>query len=584
MNEQVERKLCSNLKCKRLLFSRLCKAITYSVISQVVYLVVFLFLMNFTILHPLRWLNLTIATFTSLATWLYFLPIFMIIFFQGVICSREYVYETPYKTTRISRILNFLQPRNLALVTLHVSTGGLIVWLYLSLLGGNYGFYLRNCGEKYCLVEEQFFLLLNGFWIGSYYFFRNYGKDVNITFPILQQCKLLMIKAHVLNKLKQAATESLWPTFYFVLIYYYKGVQMREWIMSVFGLGLEKESLRIFDLVNSPLLIYSWMFSTLFIYTMLCMRLYFEIFLTEQWAFPLDTDYPEVLTLKDALPLNNYPIVQHLACLDLYNLAIWDPARRQQIFTLSTFGGHPHTWNSILEEILKLVTEFSSNLNKATDIISKDGNIKPQEEIKQEAFKLAQPLFTEPSNPYSPIRNMALPRQQSVNIIQITYNKYFTDLKTFIKSITIDKYNNFVGSVKNSKVVRYFFAEIPEYRINFLLAKGQPIIWAVQGLSYLVTASFDEDKYGVVQKDLPVIATTLITLKQNLDKLSKVSFVNRRIPQDEQVRVKLRNSLRSAVRRSLYNITNIFGPYLSQIPLSKDVQQQMLAFSTFREC
>lgn len=578
---------------KETLLWKLINAVCCSVLSQVVYLMVFLFTMNFSVLQPITWLKLTISTMVSLNTWLFLVPLSAIIFAQGVICSKDYVYESPYKTTRFLKMLSIFSMRNLFMVMLHAMTGGLIVWLYLTLLGGKYGAIYRSCeGFRSCFVEEYFFMLLNGMWIGLFYFLKtNYSQEVNIIFPVIQQRKFLTVKSNMLTKLRQAANEAIWPTLYFIILYYYKGVQLREWITYNSGLSLEKDPIDIFDFVNSPLLLFSWLFSTLFIYTILCMRLYFEVFLTEQWMFPIESESPHILTLKEAVSMNDFPIIQHLACLDFYNLAIWDMTRRQQLFTLSQPGGHPHNWNQILEEVLKLITDFSSNLNKATDaILSPECVEKPIEELEKSEFLPRSPLFPTSTETilksppmYSPIRNMALPIQEPVNIVEVRYNKFLLDAKDLIRSLTVDKFNNLVSAAKKKLGVQYLFGEVPESRIYFLLSKGQPVIWAVQGLSFLVSASFEEDKYGVVQKDIPVIATSLVTLKQNLDKLNKVSFVNRKTLQGETLRIQLKNSLRTAVRRSLYNICNTFGPFLTQIPLNKDVHQQLISFMNYRE-
>lgn len=575
-----------NVGCKEMLLWKLIYAVMCSVMSQVLFLIVFLFAMNFSILQPFVWVQLTIKTVTSFQTWLYLIPLSVIIFAQGVICSKEYVYENVYKTTRFLKFISFFSLRNLVMITLHILTGGLIVWLYLALLGGKYGSTYKIIENRRVLVEESFFMLMNGFWIGLYYFIKTYYvNERSIIFPIIQQRKFLVIKSNIFSKLYQAGHEAIWPTIYFIVIYYYKGVKLREWIRTNLNLSLEKESINLFDFVNSPLLIYSWLFSLLFIFTILCMRLYFEVFLTEQWTFPIESEFSHILTLKEGIAMNHYPIVQHQACLDLLKLSTWDPVRRQQLFTLSQPGGHPHNWNALLNEVLKLINDFSSDLNKAVDAILLPliPNLTKVDKVEKDAtsFEKQEPLFKSYS---SPIRNMALPKEEpAVDIIQVTYNQVLMDVKNFIKSITVDKLKNLVGIIKKRSGYQYLFGDVPESRIYFLLSKGQPVIWAVQGLSFLSTASFSEDKYGVVQKDLVVIITNLILLKQNLDKLNKVSFVNRKSMQGEPIRMQLKTALRTAVRRSLYNIGNTFGEYVGQIPLTKEVNQQMQAFVSYRE-
>ena len=59
------------------------------------------------------------------------------------------------------------------------------------------------------------------------------------------------------------------------------------------------------------------------------------------------------------------------------------------------------------------------------------------------------------------------------------------------------------------------------YKFFFLITLGHPycyiglmVIFSCAGLSNLVAASYEEDKYGVVQKCLPDILLTLLSLHE----------------------------------------------------------------------
>lgn len=577
---------------KDILLWKLIYAVICSVLSQVIFLLMFIFVLNMNVFQPFNWITSSFTILTSLSTILCLLPLGSIIFAQGIICSKNYVFESPYRSNRIMKILGTFSFRNLVILLLHIITGVLIVWLYLNLIGGNGSFY-NECNKNYCVVEETFLLLLNGFWIGLFYFFKKYvSKEKSIQFPVIQQGKYLSVKLR--NRLKQALKEAVWPTVYFLIIYYYRGGYIRDSFTLFFNMPLDKKPLNFWDICNSMLLVYSWLFSTLFIFTMLSMEFFFELFLTEHWKFPILTDSDDsVLKLKNALQMNNIPIVQHLACLDLYILSLWDPVRRQQLFTLSQPGGHPHTWNGVVQEILKLLKDFSSEISQATDailtpeIITKPMHI-PKEDAKLENsyYNFHQPMLNETilRNPYhSPLRNMSLQRREEIDFVNITQNDVFTNTIDSLKKTTISKFNQIVDTIKRRSGLQYLIGDLPESRIYFLLRKGQPIIWAIEGLSQIVTASFTEDKYGVVQKDLPVIITVLMNLKQNLDKLNKLTVVNRRSSQADVYKTQLKVALRTAVRRSLYNMCNVFGKHLSQIPLSKEVGQQLQNFMLYKE-
>jgi nucleoporin NDC1 len=137
--------------------------------------------------------------------------------------------------------------------------------------------------------------------------------------------------------------------------------------------------------------------------------------------------------------------------------------------------------------------------------------------------------------------------------------------------------------ILNSSVVIFLFGELPEKRLrHMLVTKGQLVIWTTQSLALLASASFEEDSYGVVQKDLPAIITALLQLKQILDKLLKAGSYKKSYRND-RFDIKMKNALRSAVKRSLYRIAVTFGQYLNELPLSNDSLQQMQNFLKFKE-
>ena len=62
-------------------------------------------------------------------------------------------------------------------------------------------------------------------------------------------------------------------------------------------------------------------------------------------------------------------------------------------------------------------------------------------------------------------------------------------------------------------------------------AKSQLVIWAVEGLSNLISASVFEDRFGVVQKQLPKILSAMLNLQQTVERHKVVLLV---MHQDQQ--------------------------------------------------
>lgn len=147
------------------------------------------------------------------------------------------------------------------------------------------------------------------------------------------------------------------------------------------------------------------------------MKFFFNLFLTEPVEFPLFNTSEHSFSLQQSMIMSDFPIVQSLACLDLYNLAQWSKSRRQAFYTLSQPGGHPHNWNNIVNNVLKLFTEYIELLNKSTETTDTE--------------KLSKPVVTQVPNSYlssfqSPdrfrnLRNMSLICSSDLDVVDVTH-------------------------------------------------------------------------------------------------------------------------------------------------------------------
>lgn len=88
-----------------------------------------------------------------------------------------------------------------------------------------------------------------------------------------------------------------------------------------------------------------------------------------------------------------------------------------------------------------------------------------------------------------------------------------------------------VGHFKKKPIIAFVWGDLPEAKRRQTFAKAEPIIYLIEGkstfwfqclikiqlkileylgLSHLIAASFSEDQYGVVQKDLPDLLSMLL--------------------------------------------------------------------------
>ncbi|KAJ9587601.1 hypothetical protein L9F63_018983 [Diploptera punctata] len=317
------------------------------------------------------------------------------------------------------------------------------------------------------------------------------------------------------------------------------------------------------------------------------LKLFFQVHLTERIVFPITANFgnSNSLVLHQALALTDLPVIQYLGFFDLKNLAEKNQSRREELFTLSQPGGHPYNWNAIVIECLKLVKTFTEDLNKA------NSDVQPAMESKKEYFPMSN-IATSPNTlNMSGMRNLRLrsPASPNASILQ-TPNMLHAQSgnvniqaprEPLIKILRLH-WAQFIDLLCKKPVICFIFGEIPDAKVRYHLAQAQPVIWAVQGLARLSAASFKEDSYGVVQKDLPEIITALLQLKLALDKLQKIGNYKKSQKMDD-FELKMKSALRSAVKRSLYCICIEFGDYVKELKLSKDVHQQLQPYLLFRE-
>lgn len=568
-----------NNNFKEVLLKKLSYAVTCSVLSHLIVICMYIFIINFSV-QPLQWLRQTLSTLTSFTTWLHLIPFASIIFAQIMICARDYVLKGTCQLTRFRRFISVFSVRTFLLGLLHVAVGGVGVWLYLSLSESQYQNLYSSCKDNHqCLVEGSFFMILSGLWTGIYVFVQVCLSDKNLIFSVIQQHKLLQFKARFLPLLKESKEAAFYPTAYFFLIYYSSGSYLRDLFAQSFKLHVQEENLSIL------LYGYVWIFATLYLLNMNLMCFFFELFLTEPIEYPITTMYDTEASLSEGFFLNNMPILQHLACLDMYLLSMWSPQRRQFLFTLSQPGGHPHTWNRLIQGALQLINEFTHTLDKSADaLLTKDEKPKPVMDKPETPFKSTlyiqqQPSISQVKQKYPNMRNISISslQQQDPTMIQHQQNMN-ASLTSGTSEHPREKLNRFLETLKSFRAIKYLFGELPEVQIQHCLRNGQLIVWTTQGLTNIAVASFTEDPYGIVQKDLPVLITSLIELKQSIEKLNKVPMFSRKGPGFDYFSFKMKNSVNTAVKRSLCNICLTFGSYLQDIPLKRDIALQLQCY------
>ncbi|CAH2267414.1 jg20312 [Pararge aegeria aegeria] len=445
--------------------------------------------------------------------------------------------------------------------------------LYSSLAKSNFNVLKKKC-ENYdgqCLIEQSLFLQIGGMWMGLYYFSRShlFGAAV-LTFPHIYQEKFQQIKLVISNILSMGFQHSITPVVYYCVFYYIWGSKPRSVVSDVYSLYLEDPPLdNIISLISSGIWIGLWFYTSLFFISTYTMKTVFNIVLTEPMKFPIDSNTH--MTLATALS-QRLQFTSYLGALDLKNMSMTDPSRRGQTFMLSQPGGHPKNWNNLLEKCLYIINEF----NKELDSINSDSYTAEVDAKSQNGFNKVLP--DTPPQYTGSLRNMA----QSPQLLELKKHDKKTVDNTFATAVK-EEFNSFIQKLCQKPGINYFFGELVDTKLKFILIQAQPVMWTCEGLANIVSSSLKEDKYGVTQHDLPTVLSAFVSLKQNLDKLTKPGLVPRKHILNDALAIKIRSALLSSVKRSLYKIVLTFSKYIHEIPLDPEIQTAIQPFILCKE-
>ncbi|XP_016341680.1 nucleoporin NDC1-like isoform X1 [Sinocyclocheilus anshuiensis] len=137
-------------------------------------------------------------------------------------------------------------------------------------------------------------------------------------------------------------------------------------------------------------------------------------------------------------------------------------------------------------------------------------------------------------------------------------------------------------------LIMYLFNKLPEASSQALFADSQAHIWALQGLSHLVAASFSEDQFGVVQTTLPNILSCLVVLLEAVDRHFKLPHASSKpvrtiCSMGDSTYKTLRFLLRAVLKTTIYKITTTFGEHLNAVNISTEHRKRLQQFLEFKD-
>ncbi|XP_030768932.1 nucleoporin NDC1 isoform X2 [Rhinopithecus roxellana] len=604
----------------RVLGWRIVASIVWSVLLLPLCTTVFIIFSRIDLFHPVQWLSDSFSDLYSSYVIFYLLLLSVVIIIISIFNVEFYAVVPSIPCSRLALIGKIIHPQQLMHSFIHAAMGMVMAWCAAVITQGQYSFLVVPCtgtnsfgspAAQTCLNEYHLFFLLAGAFMGYSYSLLYFVNNMNyLPFPIIQQYKFLRFRRSLLLLVKHSCVESLFLVRNFCILYYFLGYVPKAWISTAMNLHIDEQVHRPLDtvsgLLNLSLLYHVWLCGVFLLMTWYISWILFKIYATEAHVFPVQPPFAEGSDecLPKVLNSNPPPIIKYLALQDLMLLSQYSPSRRQEVFSLSqpeeTTFQTPKSSQMLRPSVPPLVKTslFSSKLS-TPDVVSPLGTpfgssvmnrmagifdvntcygspqspqlIRRGPRLWTSASDQQMPEFSNPSPSTSISAEGKTMRQPSV-IYSWIQNKR-EQVKNFLSKRVL---------------IMYFFSKHPEASIQAVFSDAQMHIWALEGLSHLVAASFTEDRFGVVQTTLPAILNTLLTLQEAVDKYFKLPHASSKPPRisgslvDTSYKT-LRFAFRASLKTAIYRITTTFGEHLNAVQASAEHQKRLQQFLEFKE-
>uniref|UniRef100_A0A7N6AJ36 Nucleoporin NDC1 n=1 Tax=Anabas testudineus TaxID=64144 RepID=A0A7N6AJ36_ANATE len=603
---------------------------------------VFVILSRFSLLHPIQTISECLSLLTSASAIFSFILLCGVILMIGFLNLEYYTVIPAIACSKIALLGQLLHPRQFVNSLVHCIMGIIVAWCCAITIGGRYETLCYTCTQsdgspQMCLNEFHLILLLAGAFVGFSHSLLGVIYNMNyVSFHTVQQYKYLRFKGSLPLVVKCSATQALYSIRNYIVVYFFLGYIPKAWVCKTLNLHLNRSVTAqpldsVAGLLDLSLLYHLWISATFQLFTWYITLQLFRIFITEAYSFPVQSSFTEDAhqciskVLTDKQPM----ILKFLALQDLALLSQHSPSRRCEVFSLSQPGGHPHNWNAISKECLSLMTDLTQRLVAYHDTVATNGRAKSLSTGSErktssetsgmllqyialihvsEDSPLTAPFTPDLDSPFaSPaLRRLTAPVDcspwhgtvQSPHIMRRGPKLWSTSTgKRWLMEMTGHYMIQLIRlyqllTVKNflakRVLIMYLFNKLPEASSQALFADSQAHIWALEGLSYLVQASFSEDHFGVVQTTLPSILSCMLVLQEAVDRHFKLPHASSKpikstISMGDSSYKTLRFALRATLKTAIYRITATFGDHLKAVQLSAEHRKRLQHFLEYKE-
>lgn len=328
-----------------------------------------------------------------------------------------------------------------------------------------------------------------------------------------------------------------------------------KWALVVsFILGLPFFGWSLFSVLLDFRLYFIWfLLSFLHLYSHYLGVSILKGFVLQRYTFQLPTPYPVIRSNSQEAPdlivalESSSTMLKAFALWDLRDLAIKNLSRRAAIYSLSHPGGHPRNWNAVKDVCMRIIDSVKNQVEHET------------RQIQQETYATLQLSADDRSRTNikgGPTILMANQLYKDKNLRRRILNSDSRD--RFPESCSmVDSWVRMLNKWSNTTNTSHFI---------FSSYEGNLAVLCIESLGMLIWHSYEEDSYGVVQKDLRSIMSLLLQLIVGLDRYIR----HNKQTTNEGIlsNLGLINALDSTVGSTINRISSRFGSALNSIGLT----------------
>jgi len=479
-----------------------------------------------------------------------------------------YKVEPTVYLTRWAILKDFFNPLFVMILFIYGILGGVLMNSYFSVTLPFLGQLSVQCASRneVCLNEIHLFGVLFGGWIGlleSWDYFFSERRLIKL--PHIYQSIKVVVWSGVPSLLKTSLLASAKSYLAYIIIYLFFGGSIRNHVLKVTRLATDEPLDSILGLINVSLALRCIVIGSTCVFTFRLSNLLFQWFLLKPVSFSIVRFSGDTSPLLSEALTCNIPLMRLWACRDWNVLAEQSPQKRSIIFSVSQPGNHPHNWNTMFSAIMPQCMQCLSALRGDT----KEAPVKSMP---------VSPKVTDTITSPTRMRSMALKSPTKSSQPAEERKPNFNDKMN-------KKIQEVVQQIKKKPFIQFLWGELPDAKRRQVFAKTETINLLIEGLSHFVAASYTEDSYGVVQKDLPAILSMILDFQGSIELRGSSGGVLQKRPEtltNPPQDVLLKQALKWTVKSSIYRLVVKFQRHITRIQLSTEHKHMLEQYLEFR--